>query len=60
MTREQKLAAIWRTTHQDYKGKREDGTKCVLVLRLGGTCSVPLSALTNEEIERKLPKGDRA
>lgn len=50
MTRAQKLATIWRRKHRDYKGKI-DGVKYVLVLRQGGTCSVPLDSLTDEEIE---------
>ena len=50
-----KLRAIWKATHADYKGII-DGVRCVLVLREGGTCSVSLSSLTNEEIESKLPK----
>jgi hypothetical protein len=54
MTRDQKLAAIWRTTHADFKGKRDDGTRCILVLRDGGTHSVPLECLTDAEIAARL------
>jgi hypothetical protein len=55
VTREEKLAAIWRNTHADFKGKI-DGKACILVLREGGTHSVPLTDLTDEEIAHKLPK----
>jgi hypothetical protein len=55
VTREEKLLAIWRNTHADFKGKI-DGKACILVLREGGTHSVPLSDLTDEEIAYKLPK----
>jgi hypothetical protein len=54
-TRDQKLAVIWRSTHADFKG-RIDGERHILVLREGGTHSVPLTDLTDEEIEYKLPK----
>jgi hypothetical protein len=56
VTRDDKLRAIWRTTHADFKGKRDDGTRCILVLREGGTHSVPLESLTDAEINDKLPK----
>ena len=57
MTRDQKLRIVWRTTHRDFKGKRDDGTKCVLVFEPGvGTCSVPLASLTDDQINSKLPK----
>jgi hypothetical protein len=55
VTREEKLLAIWRNTHADFKGKI-DGKACILVLREGGTHSVPLSSLTDEEIAAKLPR----
>jgi hypothetical protein len=55
LTREEKLLAIWRNTHADFKGKI-DGKACILVLREGGTHSVPLTDLTDEEIADKLPK----
>jgi hypothetical protein len=55
VTREEKLAAIWRNTHADFKGKI-DGKACILVLREGGTRSVPLTDLTDDEIAAKLPK----
>lgn len=55
-TREQKLAFIWRDTHADFKGKREDGTRCIMVLREGGSHSVPLESLTDAEIADRLPK----
>jgi hypothetical protein len=55
VTREEKLLAIWRNTHADFKGKI-DGKACILVLREGGTHSVPLTDLTDDEIAAKLPK----
>jgi hypothetical protein len=55
VTREEKLVAIWRNTHADFKGKI-DGKACILVLREGGTHSVPLTDLTDDEIADKLPK----
>ncbi len=53
MTREQKLKLIYTTTHRNYKGKLPDGTKTVLVLRAGGTQLVPLTDLTNFEVDKK-------
>lgn len=50
MTREQKLRLIYRHTHSDYK---HNGS--ILILRDGATCSVPLSLLTDSEIESELP-----
>lgn len=58
MTREQKLAAIWRTTHRDFKGTLPDGTKTILVYR-NGTTLVGLNNLTDAEIEDRLPKQKR-
>jgi len=58
MTREQKLKLIWRYTHRDYRGIRndEDRTKVVLEFVPGvGTCSVPLDSLTDEQIEKRMP-----
>jgi len=54
MTRKQKLAAVWRTTHRDYKGTI-DGVRSIMVLR-GGTTLVALDDLTDAEIESRLPK----
>lgn len=54
MTREQKLALIWRYTHKDFRGKF-GGRNSVLALRIGGTCLVPLEELTDTEIEDRLP-----
>lgn len=51
-----RLAAIWKATHRDFKGVFE-GSRQILVLRAGGTCSVPLESLTEAEIADKLPKG---
>src|SRR6266581_1549011 len=51
----EKLDLIWSRTHLDYRGATES-ERYVLVLREGGTWSVPLTALTDEEIERLLPR----
>ena len=48
---------VWANKHADFKGKREDGTKCVLKLvTWSGTCSVPLSSLTDGELVDMLPR----
>ena len=52
MTRAEKLKLVWRKTHRDYKGLIK-GERYVLVLRTGGTQLVPLTDLTDEEIEQK-------
>jgi len=49
-------ALVWKNKHTDFKGKRADGTKCVLHLYPErGTCSVPLASLTDAELLAKLP-----
>jgi hypothetical protein len=53
--RDKKLAAIWRHTHRDFKGVT-NGVRYILVLRDGGTMSVPLDSLTDAENARKTPK----
>jgi hypothetical protein len=53
-TREQKLKAVWKGTHRDYKGTM-NGTRTIMVYR-NGTCLVALDDLTDEEIEARLPK----
>lgn len=50
------LRLIWNKTHKDYKGNT-DGNKSILVLRKGGTHSVPLSDLADDEIKDMLPRG---
>jgi len=59
--RKQLESLVWRHTHRDFKGKREDGTRCVnhLVPEYG-TCSVPLASLTDAELLGKLPARVRA
>lgn len=49
--RKKALAAIWKKTHRDYKGRLEDGTKTIMVYR-NGTCLVALDDLTDDEIAR--------
>lgn len=56
MTRDQKLRAIWKNKHRDFKGTM-DGVKTILVYR-NGTTLVPLDDLTDAEIERLMPKGE--
>jgi hypothetical protein len=58
MTREQKLKLIYLHTHRDYKG-RIDGHPAILVLREGGTHSVPMTELTDAEIADRLPNAIR-
>lgn len=48
--RERKLDAIWRGTHRDYKSST-NGIRSIMVCR-GATCLVPLSELTNKEINQ--------
>jgi hypothetical protein len=55
MDRKKQLAAVWRNTHRDFKGKI-NGVRGILVLREGGTHSVPLDDLTDAEIASRLPK----
>jgi hypothetical protein len=55
-TRKKLEALLWKNTHKDFRGSI-DGEKNVLINRGGeGTCLVPLSALTDEELLGKLPK----
>ena len=54
MTRKQKLAAVWRATHRDYKGKI-DGVRSIMIYR-NGTTLVALDDLTDAEIETRLPR----
>ena len=57
MTRARLEALVWRNTHADFRGKREDGTKCVLhFVPNSGTCSVPLASLTDAQLIEKLPR----
>jgi hypothetical protein len=56
--RDRKLMAVWKHKHRDYKG-RIDGVRYVLVYR-NGTMSVPLTDLTDAEIEDALPAAVRA
>jgi len=51
MNRDEKLKAIWRKTHRDFKGEI-DGVKTVMVFRQGGSTLVSLEGLTDAEIER--------
>ncbi len=55
MTRAEKLNAVWRDTDKDYRSVT-NGERRILVLRQGSTQLVPLTCLTDEEIERRLPK----
>ena len=52
--REQKLAAIYRTTHKDFKGQI-GGERTIMVYRQG-TVLVALKNLTDKEIAERLPK----
>lgn len=47
---------VWKYKHPDFRGRLEDGTKCVLKFVSGvGTCSVTLSSLTDEECLDMIP-----
>lgn len=59
MTREKQLALIWRHTHKDFRGMI-GMEKHVLMMREGGTTSVPLTALTEDEITRQLKYAEGA
>jgi hypothetical protein len=60
LTRKEAENLVWSQTHRDYKGVVTIGAnkkiRYVLVLREGGTHSVPLSSLTDAEIADRLPK----
>ena len=56
--RDKKLASVWKHKHRDYKG-RINGVRYVMVYR-NGTMSVPLTDLTDAEIEDSLPAAARA
>lgn len=48
---------VWKHKHSDFRGKLEDGTKCVLKFVTGvGTCSVAISSLTDAECLDMIPK----
>ncbi|MGQ3662635.1 hypothetical protein [Citrobacter braakii] len=49
--RQRKLDAIWRGTHRDYKSST-NGVRSIMVCR-GATCLVPLSGLTDKEINQR-------
>ncbi len=53
--RERNEDAVWRATHNDYRGMI-DGQRTIMVLRGGGSCLVTLGGLTDEEIAARLPK----
>lgn len=61
MTRDEKLALIYRHTHKDFKSHWPDKSRNILVHRSGqGTCLVSLTDLTDTEIADKLPSAIRA
>lgn len=66
--RQQLEALVWKHTHRDFRGKREDGTKVILVNTGAGpfrgqgsygTESWPLSKLTDEQLCYQLPRSVR-
>jgi hypothetical protein len=62
ITRKKLEALVWKHTHEDFKGKREDGTKCVLHMETGvtyGTESWSLSKFTDSQLIAKLPRSVR-
>lgn len=54
MTKDQKLKLIYKHNHADFKGIL-DGEKSLMMWRDSGSCLVPLSQLTDEEIAKELP-----
>jgi hypothetical protein len=57
MNRKRLEALAWKCTHRDFKGKRADGTKCVLhLIPQRGPCSVPLASLTDDELRARIPR----
>lgn len=61
MTRTQLEALVWRETHRDYKGKRDDGKRCINhYLPEHGTCSIALADLTLGELLDHLSSSLRA
>jgi hypothetical protein len=55
MTREQKIKIIYRHTHRDYKGKLATGERAILVNENGATVLCPLSALSDEQVDKHFP-----
>lgn len=53
LTKTDKLNLIYRHTHRDYKGSGKGDARAILIYR-NGTNLVPLTALTDAEIEDKL------
>lgn len=53
LSRKQKETLIYRHTHRDYRGST--GDKAILVMRAAGTTLVPLTELTEAEVEDLLP-----
>jgi hypothetical protein len=57
MDRKKLEALVWRHKHKDFRGKAADGTKYILKFVPGmGTCSVPISSLTEQECLDALPQ----
>lgn len=59
LSRKKLEALVYKNTHADYRGRREDGTRCVLHMETGvthGTESWPLSKFTEDQLLAKLPK----
>ncbi|MEM8791043.1 MAG: hypothetical protein AAGE80_05465 [Pseudomonadota bacterium] len=54
--RDVRAQKIWQKTHPDYRGENAEGELAILVLRNGGTTSVPVSSLTDDEMERLDPR----
>lgn len=50
------LERIWKKKHPDFKVKRDNGERMILVWRKEGTCLVHLETLSDKEIARLLPR----
>jgi hypothetical protein len=55
LTKADKLNLIYRHTHRDFKSGKKGEGRNILMLTIHGTTLVPITALTDKEIEDKLP-----
>lgn len=54
ITRKKLEGLVYKHTHADFKG-RIDGVRTILKCTNQGTCAVPLTSFTDEELLEKLP-----
>jgi hypothetical protein len=55
MTRKELETLVWKKTHRDFRGTqvRKHGRRVLHFVSGQGTCLVPLSSLTDEELQQK-------